>query len=518
MVALVRPSEKQRKDMPPRYAALLEERELELQILAHMLSQSTAFREAEILGLTPNDFIQSSVAGTRLVREPDSTGYEAERTVDTVADHVILAEAIALSRTERINVHDAIEEVCNVRLAKTRNQIDRYRIEIQRQSVPALIDKARGVAALTADEFQRRVRSLRRLRDALAEEEKPSNLPARVKTSGTGDQDAKPRSAKRKSKPVSVIPLRRAEVRRPEAEISEPDESSTDIAADFTSQEPVTVTTTIFNPANPQRPVLFHRTVINQGEQVEMPPLPMDEPPRMFRKSEVKPDPAQAYSVDSHFAPPSPSQFLQKANLAQYQQAFYGMQSRMPSTPGLPLDTVEPLSNYANTLSEQMLTPGSQGIPTPAAALNEAFSGGWSRGKLYLLAGPPESGKTTFCTWAADHAARNAVPVLYVSFELGKSQLWLHGIARNARLDSRTIENQPWQNSSGEQAGYVRKQVQNAIGSYSQLAKHLNVVEARPGISSFDLRPAIARIRDHYKLAVDAPILVIVDSINSLTS
>src|SRR5215475_3821586 len=176
MVALVRPSENLRKDMPPRYAALLEERELELQILAHMLSQATAYREAEILGLSPDDFIQSSIAGTRTIREPDQTGYEVERSVDTVADHAILAEAIELSRAERINVHDAIEEVCHIRLAKIRNQIDRYRVEIQRQSVPALIDKARGAATLTTEEFQRRVRSLRRLRDALAEQAKPAAI------------------------------------------------------------------------------------------------------------------------------------------------------------------------------------------------------------------------------------------------------------------------------------------------------------------------------------------------------
>jgi replicative DNA helicase len=148
--------------------------------------------------------------------------------------------------------------------------------------------------------------------------------------------------------------------------------------------------------------------------------------------------------------------------------------------------------------------------------LNEAFTGGWTRGKLYLLAGPPETGKTTFCAWAADHAARNQIPVLYISFELSKSQLWLNGIARAARLDSRTIESQPWQNLPPEQSGHVHKQVQSAIGSYTQLAKHLNVVEARPGTPVFDLRPAITRVRNHYKLAMDAPVLVIVDAINSL--
>src|SRR5262249_48084660 len=137
-----------------------------------------------------------------------------------------------------------------------------------------------------------------------------------------------------------------------------------------------------------------------------------------------------------------PDQVLQNAG-PQYQQPFFGAPARAVSTPGPPLDTVEPLSNFANTLSQQILTPSPQGIPTPSAALNEAFSGGWSRGRLYLMAGPPESGKTTFCAWAADHAARNQVPVLFVSFELGKSQLWLHGLARAARLDSRAIENQP---------------------------------------------------------------------------
>src|SRR5215471_13958894 len=106
MVALVRPSESPRKDMPPRYAALLQERELELDILAHMLSNAAACREAEMLGLSSADFIQSSLAGTRVIRESDSTGYELDRAVETVADHVILAEALSMSRSERMSVHD----------------------------------------------------------------------------------------------------------------------------------------------------------------------------------------------------------------------------------------------------------------------------------------------------------------------------------------------------------------------------------------------------------------------------
>src|SRR5205809_195703 len=109
MVALVRPTESPGRDMPPRYAALLQERDLELEILAYMLSQASAYREAEMLGLTPSDFIQSSSAGTRVIREADQTGHEVERTVETVADHCILAEAIAISRSERANIHDAFE-------------------------------------------------------------------------------------------------------------------------------------------------------------------------------------------------------------------------------------------------------------------------------------------------------------------------------------------------------------------------------------------------------------------------
>jgi replicative DNA helicase len=101
---------------------------------------------------------------------------------------------------------------------------------------------------------------------------------------------------------------------------------------------------------------------------------------------------------------------------------------------------------------------------------------------------------------------------------MSKAQLWLHGIARAARLDSRTIENQPWQNLPTEQTGHIRKQVQSAIGSYTQLAKYLNVVEARPGTACFDLRPAITRVRTHYQLAIDAPVLVVIDSVSGLSS
>ena len=561
MVALVRPSETPLKNMPPRYAALLQERDLELEILAHMLAQGSAYREAEMLGLSPSDFIQSSSAGTRLIREPDNTGHEVERTVDTVADHAILAEALSLSRSERMNIHDAIEEICHIRMAKTRNQIDRYRLEVQRQSVPALVEKARGVNPLTHEEFQRRVRSLRRLRDALADEDqlkaidRSLAIPSNQNTKGTSN-----RKSNRQESPTAVMPFRRSVVNRPGSESASgtgdySQGSSSEIATEFEQGKPVTVTTTIFTPANPHRPVLFHRTVIEQNSQPASNPLPAAQEEvvdRLFKRTEVKPDPKPTFDSavemsfhieddndafaqspapgpgyipgSQNYTAPPPTQNLQPY-APSLQRAYPQPTRTMPARPspptpssntGSPLDNIEPLSNFADLLSNQILTPSAQGIAAPSAALNEALGGGWSRGKLYLLAGPPESGKTTFCAWAADHAARNQMPVLFVSFELGKAQLWLHGIARAARLDSRTIENQPWQNLPSEQSGHVHKQVQSAIGSYTQLAKFLNVVEARPGTSCFDLRAAITRVRTHYQMAVDAPVLVIVDSITEM--
>src|SRR5882724_12262813 len=305
MVALVRPSFTPGRDMPPRYAALLQERDLELEILAHMLAQGSAYREAEMLGLQPSDFIQSSSAGTRLIREPDHTGYEVERTVETVADHAILAEALSLSRSERLNIHDAIEEVCHLRMAKTRNQIDRYRLEVQRQSVPALVEKARGVNPLTNEEFQRRVRSLRRLREALADEDRLAVIDRSVTVGG--NKKSKDGKRRKSHSSTAVTPLRRSVVNRPDTEIlsgGQTNSSSTDITADFGNGKPVTVTTTIFTPANPHRPMLFHRTVIDQNDQPqnEAAPEPTNEAVgRMFKKTAVKPDQNRSVSGDVEF-------------------------------------------------------------------------------------------------------------------------------------------------------------------------------------------------------------------------
>lgn len=63
------------------------------------------------------------------------------------------------------------------------------------------------------------------------------------------------------------------------------------------------------------------------------------------------------------------------------------------------------------------------GITTGFADLNRKLAGGWKSPELVILAARPSVGKTAIALHMAERAARNGVPVLFVSLEMDKTQL-----------------------------------------------------------------------------------------------
>jgi replicative DNA helicase len=75
-----------------------------------------------------------------------------------------------------------------------------------------------------------------------------------------------------------------------------------------------------------------------------------------------------------------------------------------------------------------------QGIPTGFQQLDQQLLGGLREG-LYLVAGYPGMGKTTFLRQMADQVASSAGhPVLFISLEMSAFELWAKSIAREMKL------------------------------------------------------------------------------------
>lgn len=171
-----------------------------------------------------------------------------------------------------------------------------------------------------------------------------------------------------------------------------------------------------------------------------------------------------------------------------------------------------PMVAYSQDLIHDLFGQPQTAIPTPAHWLNHALNGGLHPGRLYVIGAPPGSGKTTWCAWCADEAAKTRTPVLYVSFEMGRQQLWVSALSRLAGLNSGLIESKQWDDPDYSNAQWLKQQVAQAIRAYDQqIAEHLTILEAGPEVTAAHLKGVIAQVRRTANLSKTAPVLVVVD-------
>ncbi len=171
-----------------------------------------------------------------------------------------------------------------------------------------------------------------------------------------------------------------------------------------------------------------------------------------------------------------------------------------------------PMVAYSQDLIHDLFGQPQTAIPTPAHWLNHALNGGLHPGRLYVIGAPPGSGKTTWCAWCADEAAKARTPVLYVSFEMGRQQLWVSALSRLAGLNSGLIESKQWDDPDYSNAQWLKQQVAQAIRAYDQqIAEHLTILEAGPEVTAAHLKGVIAQVRRTANLSKNAPVLVVVD-------
>jgi len=171
-----------------------------------------------------------------------------------------------------------------------------------------------------------------------------------------------------------------------------------------------------------------------------------------------------------------------------------------------------PMVAYSQDLIRDLFGQPQTAIPTPAHWLNHALNGGLHPGRLYVIGAPPGSGKTTWCAWCADEAAKARTPVLYVSFEMGRQQLWVSALSRLAGLNSGLIESKQWDDPDYANTQWLKQQVAQAIRAYDQqIAEHLTILEAGPEVTVTHLKGVIAQVRRTANLSKNAPVLVVVD-------
>ena len=159
-------------------------------------------------------------------------------------------------------------------------------------------------------------------------------------------------------------------------------------------------------------------------------------------------------------------------------------------------------------------------VPLPWPALAALYGGGLWPG-VHIMGGGTGVGKTAFVLQLALHAAREGVPVLYIGLEMGE----MDAVARCvALLDAASPDVHASELMHGKWAGGGGVNV-TRLGSLEGTATHelgdlpfeLEAGDAH-GWSYMQLVPRVADLRERYKVAVGAPVLVVLDFLQLVDS
>ena len=180
---------------------------------------------------------------------------------------------------------------------------------------------------------------------------------------------------------------------------------------------------------------------------------------------------------------------------------------------------IRPMEDLTGEILRGLLTNPPVSIKTPSEWLNTVLTGGWLPGRLYVLGAPPGEGKTTFCAWAADYAAANGTPVLFVAYEMTRQQLYVYSLARAGEINSSLIEGQRWKDPAFQGAGALAARIAEAAQKYDEtIAPRVTILEAGPEVTPAYLKAAIGQVRAQAGLEDGAPVLLVIDYLQCMNT
>lgn len=180
---------------------------------------------------------------------------------------------------------------------------------------------------------------------------------------------------------------------------------------------------------------------------------------------------------------------------------------------------IQPMNCYTQELITDLFSQSHQCIPTPSPWLNNVFNGGFAPQKLYVMAAPPGGGKTTFCAWCGDYAAKSGTPVLMAAYEMSRYQLWIYALARLAGINSALIESKRWLDDSYQAKDTLLNRLSQGAKDYHYLiSPKVTIVECGAEYTPARLRGVINQVRYQTGVGDDTPVLVIVDYLQLLFS
>ncbi|OYT99324.1 MAG: replicative DNA helicase [Burkholderiales bacterium PBB1] len=133
------------------------------------------------------------------------------------------------------------------------------------------------------------------------------------------------------------------------------------------------------------------------------------------------------------------------------------------------------------------------GWPTPIPALNACLNGGPHAGGLYLIGARPGMGKSSFSQFLANGFARDGLPTLFLSLEMGDHEIADRGVACAGRLSYSAL-------LSGKMKHEHWTRATEAMEALARLPLY---VDDQPGLTLSDIRIKAKSIKGLKVLVLD---------------
>ncbi|RYZ76714.1 MAG: hypothetical protein EOP04_31745, partial [Proteobacteria bacterium] len=157
-------------------------------------------------------------------------------------------------------------------------------------------------------------------------------------------------------------------------------------------------------------------------------------------------------------------------------------------------------------------------IPTPSKEFNAILNGGFGAGRLSILASGPKMGKTTLAFWMTQKIAESGYPVIFVTYELTELHLMQMVVARLTQMNSRILDTRPWLTNPSAY-GDELKSIKSAKDYYlTKIAPNLLIVEGDDKLTPGSLSGLVTQCRRDSGCGRKAPVLVVVDSLNKMST
>ena len=161
-------------------------------------------------------------------------------------------------------------------------------------------------------------------------------------------------------------------------------------------------------------------------------------------------------------------------------------------------------------------------LPSSHNQLDRALSGGFQKGRMYIIDGLTGGGKSTFALNVADDLAESglAIPVI-VLFELTASELLEKSISRIARIDSRYIASKVWSNDrhpynnlTEHDQQEIRSATTSAFDQYKDgPGRSLYVLDDTSGWTTAIIKSVVSQIKN---LNPDKDVVLFIDPVQML--